>query len=67
MEYLKLTNGTVTVKVIKQTNADNAVWPFQIMIKTGTKHFQDVNSHTSLEAAVGEAVHLFSNTTYFKV
>jgi hypothetical protein len=67
MEYLKLTNGTVTVKVVKQTNEDNAAWPFQIMVKTGTKHFQDVNSTTKLESAIEEAVQLFRNKTYFEV
>jgi len=67
MEYLKLTNGKVTVKVVDQTNPGNAVWPFQVLVKQGSKHFQDINSHTNLEAAVNEAIYTFRNETYFRV
>jgi hypothetical protein len=67
MEYLKLTNGKVTVKVIDQTIAANAAWPFQVVMKKGNKHFVDVTAGTNLESAVEHAVKEFRSATYFAV
>jgi hypothetical protein len=67
MEYLKLTNGIVTIKVVDQTNPDNASWPFQVLIKKGSSRFQDVDSRTNLESAVDAAVNEFRQVTYFQI
>jgi hypothetical protein len=55
MEYLKLTDGTVTVKVQDQTNLEHADWDYQIVAKVGSKHFVEVNSRTNLQGAISEA------------
>jgi hypothetical protein len=67
MEYLKLTNGKVTVIVREQSNEENAAWPFQILVKDGSKRFVDVNSFTKLEAAITEAVYVFQQKTHFLI
>ena len=61
MEYLKLTDGTVTVKVIDQSNMDNAAWPFQVVMKIGSERFKDVNSSTTLSATINMAYECFRN------
>jgi hypothetical protein len=63
MEYLKLTDGNVTVKVQDQANEVNAAWIYQVVIKQGKGRFQEVNSTTTLEAATGYAIQEFRNAS----
>jgi hypothetical protein len=63
MEYLKLTDGDLTVKVQDQTNIKQMDWAYQIVVKTGTKHFVELNSRTSLQGAIHEAVEYFRQTS----
>jgi hypothetical protein len=63
MEYLKLTDGNVTVKVQDQTNSANDAWAYQVVIKQGSARFQEVNSTTTLEAATSYALQEFRNAS----
>jgi hypothetical protein len=67
MEYLKLTNGKVTIKVIDQNNPEYATWAFEVVLKEGNNHFKHLTSGVTLESAVEQAVKEFKQITSFAV
>jgi hypothetical protein len=59
MEYMKLTDGQITVVVVDQDNKELTAWPYAIKMKTGKSHFKLINSTTSLKSAMTDALYMF--------